>query len=255
MRMGYSESLLMFLMLLVFIGINSNWPVWLVVLLAGASTAVRPVGIALAPVAIRYAALRLGETRWQRTMIAFVAVPFVSWGLMSYVCFQWLSFDDGLAFAKTQVHWRMRDGVPLAERLTDLITLEPIRSTYDATCDCFWGRKMAVHMPAWSSIEFFNPLVFVAFGSVLIMAFFARAISVDEAILAAGLMLIPYLTKSHENCMLSQARFASVVFPVYFALGHFLNRVPYWIVALGTGILGYFLGMFAGLFAASYTVF
>jgi hypothetical protein len=74
-------------------------------------------------------------------------------------------------------------------------------------------------------------------------------------LLSVGLLAIPYITKAYEYGMSSHARFAAAVFPVYLVAGRLLATLP---PALTAGILalsGFFMGVYASMFAAGYLFF
>ncbi|MGH7128632.1 MAG: hypothetical protein ACREIV_08675, partial [Planctomycetaceae bacterium] len=73
-----------------------------------------------------------------------------------------------------------------------------------------------------------------------------------ELLLSALLLLIPYATMTYDNLMLSQPRFAAVVFPAYVVIGHLLCRSPRWAACLFLGVCGVLMGLYTVLFAAGY---
>ncbi len=76
-----------------------------------------------------------------------------------------------------------------------------------------------------------------------------------EVSLAAGLLLIPYVTRSHEMCMAGMGRFAAAVVPIYLVLGQLLARLPPPVAAMLLSLSGFLMGVYAALFAAWYRFF
>ena len=97
---------------------------------------------------------------------------------------------------------------------------------------------------------FWNPILFAFAGLSVVVGRFKRWITRDETILAAGLLLIPYVTRADEQSMLSHARFAAVVLPMYVVMGEMLVRVPLVVRIVIFGVLAAGLGLWASLFAA-----
>jgi Gpi18-like mannosyltransferase len=85
-RMAYGESLFVLAVVLLLYGIARRQPLWLWALVAGAATAIRPVGVALLP--------PLACAAWQRSSSASRGVPQLGWilplgcwGLALYVLY------------------------------------------------------------------------------------------------------------------------------------------------------------------------
>lgn len=83
----------------------------------------------------------------------------------------------------------------------------------------------------------------------------ARWLNGYEIALCIGLLLIPYVTRSHEMCMGSMGRFAAVVFPLYLVLGRLLAKLPIPLAAALLGVSGLLMATYAALFAAWYRIF
>ena len=69
---------------------------------------------------------------------------------------------------------------------------------------------------------------------------------------SAFLLLIPYITRSYEMCMLSQGRFMAVVFPIYLVMGHILSRIPGPYAAMVVGLSEFYFAVYTIHFAAGY---
>lgn len=73
-----------------------------------------------------------------------------------------------------------------------------------------------------------------------------------ETLLAAGLLLIAYVTKGHDNAMLGHARYASVVIPAYISAGFLLASLPVLVRILLMMLSAALLFAYSALFAAWY---
>jgi len=261
-RMAYSEAMFLFLTVSVLLGMMRRWPTVILALLVGLATATRPVGIALVPPFALYL-FRLSPTptnstdRFRRPASRLLrALPFLAlscWGLIAFMLFQWIAFGDPLGFAKWQ--WRTRLTLaPEASVLRELfgeLTLEPIWGTYVPSKWEYWERYGAPANPLFN-LRFANPIYFV--GTIVLVAVGWRKkwLNEYEILLAAGLLLIPYLTKSYGNAMGSFGRFSAVVFPIYPVIGHLMHRLGgplSTLVFVGSAFL---LAVYSALFAAYY---
>src|SRR5262249_4241404 len=83
--------------------------------------------------------------------------PLACWGLFAYMLYLYVEFGEPLAFAKTQENWRMRPAVPLAEKVVDLVTLEPVWSIFDPSSPCYWAGS-SVEFSAFFSLHLANPI-------------------------------------------------------------------------------------------------
>ncbi len=169
--------------------------------------------------------------------------------------FQWIAFDDALAFANWQ--WRTRLTLaPEASLLRELVaelTLEPIWGTYVPSSWGYWERYGPPDNPLFN-LRFANPLYFVGAAALVVVGWRKKWLNEYEVLLAAGLLLIPYVTKSHDNAMASFGRFSAVVFPIYPVLGHLLHRLGGPLSALALAASAILLTVYAALFTAYYPV-
>ncbi len=76
-----------------------------------------------------------------------------------------------------------------------------------------------------------------------------------EFALSVALLLIPYLTRSFENCMASHARFSAVVFPVFIVVARLFENVPIAITMMLVGVCGFLTAIYAAMFGAGYGVY
>jgi hypothetical protein len=105
------------------------------------------------------------------------------------------------------------------------------------------------------SLHLANPVYFLLAAALLAVGAWQRWLNGLELALGAGLLLIPYVTRSHEMCMGAMGRFAAVAVPVYLVLGQLLARLPAVVSALLASLSGFLMGVYAALFAAWYRFF
>lgn len=268
-RMAYTESMSVFLSILALYSIERRCaPVW-TALVIGLATATRPVGVALlVPFAMHLWDSRGGDcaTRGidaapamfhQARLAAFCArcmvlVPLGCWGILAYVGYQWRTFDEPLAFLKTQAHWgRPLAHVSLWERAIRLLTLAPIRAVYDSVSPCYWGLYPPRRNPLFNMM-FANPIYFLMTAACVALGAWKRWLNAKEVALSAVLLLIPYVTQSDRMCMASMARFASVAFPVYIVAGNILTRLPGPIVGMLAALSAVMLALYTAMFVNWY---
>jgi hypothetical protein len=240
--MPYSESTFLCFALMAFLGMAKRWHPLLIAFVIGLATASRPVGVALL--------LPFGWRLWkdcvsplQRVQVAGY-VLFALWGLMAYVAYQKWEFDDGVAFARTQQHWSTRTSVSTGDKLLSLGSLEPIWTVYVGDTS-HWMRDST---PVFS-LEFLNPIYFLLAVGCVAWGAWRKALTMEETLFAAGVLLIPYLTKGYEWGMLSHARFAAVAFPIYIVMGQALAALPRPVASALVAISGFFMASYATLFA------
>jgi hypothetical protein len=249
-RMAYTESMFLFLAILVLYGICRRWPAILVASVVGLATAVRPVGVCL--LGPLYAYLwRRATSRTQAVRRAALYTPIGCWGLLAYMAFLGFRFGQPFAFALTQRFHRMRPEGALADQVLALASWEPIRDVYDRSSLGYWQALHFVPSRLFS-LEFANPIYLIGTAALVALGAWRRWLTRDELILAVPLLLIPYLTRAYEMRMLSQARFAAVVFPAYIVMAQLLARLPRIVAVSVLALFGFMMGTYAALFAAGY---
>jgi hypothetical protein len=248
-RMAYSESLFLACAIAALYGMERRWPLVVIAAVCGLATATRSVGVCL----LLPFGLHLVRTApsWRGFALRLGLVPVAFWGLLAFMLFQHLEFGDALAFARTQEHWRTRPAVPWTTKTVDLLTLEPVRAIYDPASVCCWHRPAHETNPIFS-LHCANPVYWLAALGLVGVGIWKRWLTAYEWTLALGLLLVPYLLRSHEMCMAGMGRFTAVVFPLYLVMGQLLARLPVSVAAALLAISGFFLGAYAALFAAWY---
>jgi hypothetical protein len=243
-RMTYSESTFLLLILLFLLGIQRNWPLPTIALIAGLASACRPVGVGLLLPLLLYIWRRSPDRRAFLLRAALFA-PLACWGLLAYAAFLYLQFGDPLVFAKTQVHWG-RTAPSLTTKMLALLSYQPIWEIF------LWQPPANWSVFAWEQV---NPVYFAISVVLIFVGAWQGRLNAYEIALAAMLLLIPYLTRAYEMNMASSARFTAVVFPVYLIIGEYLARLPPAVSAVTLGLSTFFLGAFSALFASGYPIF
>lgn len=266
-RMAYTESMFLFVVVLVMLGMRLRWPAHSIAVLIGIATATRGVGVALLlPFTVYLVANRRAaandESRRSRGAARCAAYPtlfwtmvcllLACWGLIAFMAFQFYDFGDCLAFMRAQFAWHVRPGPEsVREAALGLLTCEPLRAVYDPQSPCYW-RLDGLHSSPLLSLRWMNPVVFGVGVILTIVGAAMRWLSAAEVLLSASLIGMAYVVQGHRMCMQSQGRFVLIAFPVFIVMAHILARVPW-------GLRIYILGMsaavmltYAGLFASGY---
>lgn len=256
LRMAYTESLCLLLLVSTLYVMRRGGPAVLAAALAGAASGTRSVGIAAALPVLIYA-IRVDDRWWRNVRRAALMAALSTWGVASFAVFQWVRYQQPLAFVHIQDSYRMRPSIDGGPRAWKLATLEPIWAAYRPTSDAFWGRlPMSGDNPeAVFNLQFWNPICFVTAVGLVVFGGAKRWLDRYELTLAAGLLSIPYLTRGYDFGMCSQARFTVVCFPIYIVLGRLLATLPEaWRISLVVLMAGQMCA-WAALFAAGYPIF
>lgn len=255
-RMPYAESLFLLVMLGFLLSLERGSPLVVPALLAGLLTAVRPVGVAASAAFVVYLATRPDVSRRRRAAALVALAPVCCWGLLAYSAYQWVSFGEPLAFAKTQEHWTLLappDRSPGAKAVS-LLTLEPVWGVYTSSAGRSWVRLQTDGGPIFN-LSALNPLLFVGAALAVGWAAWCRWATRAEVVLGATLLAIPYLTRAYEMSMASHGRFASVVVLQYVVYARLLSRAPGWATCLVVSVTSIYLVVLTALYSRNYLVF
>ena len=249
-RFLYSESLFLLLAILsMYLIHRGRSPLW-IALVIGLATASRPVGVVLLlPFAIHLWQRETSFARAARSTAMYL--PICCWGLIAYAIFQHAQFGDPLVFAKTQHHWRLRPAVDLSQMAMSFAAGEPLWSVYVPDSYAYW-KRLEPHTIPCLSLAFWNPIVLVSSAAFIAIGYRRTWLSLEETLLASGLLLVPYLTRGFDFCMVSQARFSSVAFPMYITLAHLLRRAPALVTWTVLAVAALFLLYFSARFSAGF---
>jgi len=249
-RFAYSEATFLILIILAMYLMQRRSSLLMISLTIGLATATRPVGVALlVPFAIHLFQRhpKLGDFH----IACWKFVPLSCWGILAFMAYQYFEFGEPLAFMKTQQHWRIRPQVEATEKLASFAALEPIWAAYRADSLWYWNRLESHSIP-FLSLAFWNPIAFVGAAGLTYFGHRRRWLTMEETSLATGLLAIPFFTKGFDFCMLSQARFAAVAFPIYITSGHLAHSWPKWLRYAVVGFTAVLFFYFSARFAAGF---
>jgi hypothetical protein len=256
-RVAYSESLFLLCVALLLLGLARRWPLLVLALVAGAATGVRAVGVVCAGAVLLQILLDRERGSVGRRLLTAVAVaPVACWGLLAFMAFQYAQFDNPFAFAEAQHQWGQYvrppgDATPM---WVQVAIAEPIWNTYIPGSARHWSLIDRHRVPGLG-MAFWNPIAFVL--AVLAVAFGWRRgwLNREEALLALGLLFIPYLSRGYAMSMASHARFVSVVIPVFVVLGRVLSRWPVAVSCALFAVMASMLTVWTAMFGAWWPVF
>lgn len=255
-RMPYPESLFVCGAVAVLYGMARGWPLAFLAVLTGFVTAVRPVGVALTAAFVWYVLTRPGNRPRAKAGQILLLAPLACWGLLAYMAYQWMALGTPWAFAQTQEHWRFHapdDRSGLA-KFWSLARMEPIWGVYIPSSTRYWGNASSLGDPLFNMM-FWNPILFAMAVALLLLGGWKRWLTGSELVMGAGLLAIPYLTRSYEMSMVSHGRFAAVVVVNYLVLARLLAWLPSLGVATVCAALAMSLCLFTALYTASYLVY
>jgi hypothetical protein len=252
-RMVYTESLFLLLMILALYGMVRKWPLICIAAIAGLATGTRVVGLALLVPLVFHVWQQ--SPAWSSRLIRLaLLIPLACLGIIGFMLYTWMTFREPLAFVEAQNWWRERPVAPPGQKLIDLATLEPLWSSLQPDSKLYWVRREDAGLGLFS-YGLMEPFFFVASVALVGLGAVKRWLSGYEVLLAAGLLLSPYVSRGHEMGMVCSARYASVVFPVYLTLGQLLTRIRL-LGAVGVLVLcGFLLGTYSAMFTTWYRVF
>jgi hypothetical protein len=267
-RFAYSESMFLLMAVLAFYGMVRRWPLSVIALVIGAATATRPVGVTLlVPFLghlwqrrVRKSACQTGVQTsevlagrlWTVRSVGYVALG--CWGIIAYMIYLWIAFDNPLAFAQTQENWRKRPPGTALEKSVALATLEPIWSVFVPSSQAYWQRA-SPEPSAVFSLHLANPIYFMLAVGLTALGWRKRWLSGGEVGYAFALLAMVYVTRSYEMYMLATGRFTVTAFPIFLVLGRLLTCIPAPVAAVLLSLSAFFLGAYSALFAAWYRVF
>jgi len=248
-RVAYTEAPFLLILLLVFYGMWQRWPVWQLAVLTGLATAVRAPGVALIPPVLIHIGLRSSSVP-RRIFEALVWLPVCGWGILAFMAWQAMAFGEGLAFMQAQRAWSQRAQPEPWALAGSLVTLRPLWDVYQPGSAAYWRLfERGVQNPLFS-LQFANPIWFVATAGLVAYGRWKRWITRSECSLAALLLVIPYVTQSHRMCGQGLGRMSSVAFPVYLVLGQIAARLPPLMRITAFGCSAVLLFLYAALFAS-----
>lgn len=254
LRMGYSESLFLFLVAAVLLGFARRWPVLVLAVLAGAATGVRPVGVAAtAAVALSVLADPTRGSFAKRVLLAAGVGAIGCWGMFAYMGYLQVNYGNALLFADAHAQWSFYQPRPgdIPSKWARLALAEPIWNAYVPGSTRRWWQFEPHGIPVLG-LQFWNPIFFVLAATGVAVGWCRGWLSRPEVVLGLGLVLIPYLTRADEISMGSQARFAAVVVPAFVVGGRLLSGLPPQVTWAVFALLSPLLTVWAAMYAAKW---
>jgi hypothetical protein len=249
-RVAYTEPLLALLTVTALYGMRRGWHPLAIAVVIGLATATRSVGVAL----LLPFALHLWDRRPRHVAASAVWMVVACWGVIAFMGFQAWRFHDPFAFVRAQAAWHGRSAdVTLGRRLLDIVTFEPIRTTYDRSSPLYWNARPP-HQP-WFSLLAANPAFFVVALGLLVYGGVRRWLNREELVLGVTLIAIPYVLQGPRMGMSSMGRFVIVSVPIYLVVGHILARLPRWVAVPMLVLSAGLMCSYACLFSAGYFLY
>ncbi|HUE72324.1 MAG TPA: mannosyltransferase family protein [Pirellulaceae bacterium] len=251
-RVGYSESLFLAAVVAAFYGMERRWPVLAIALIIGLATSTRLVGLALVLPFVDH--LRSSGRLRDQTLTSIAAIPLTCWGLLGFMAIQASVYGDPMTFVTAQRHFVTENDLPAAEMARRLVTLEPVRSVFNSRSKSYWEFADSAQNPVFN-VRLLNPIVFVTFCAIVGVGWWKGTIRRGEALFSLVALGLPYLTHSVQAGMLSQARYAVIVFPAYIAMATLFRKAPSGMLVSIACVAAALLFAFSALFGASYAVY
>lgn len=250
MRMCYTESLFLLSILLAMLAMQRRWHPLAIAVIIGFATATRSAGVALLPVFWWWLWIDRQPRSISRAMsTALTLLPVCLWGLLAYIFYLYWKFDAPFAFTQTQPHWNERLVAGLGDKLIKLVTLEPFWAVYVPSSACYWGKVPPQDNPLFN-MKFWNPIYVLGTAALVGYGIKKRWVNAREILLVLGLLAIPLWFQATRTCMMSQARYASVIFPTYIVLGKILAQLPAPLTAVLCSASGLMLGVYTAMFVS-----
>ena len=222
-RLPYTESPFLAVELLFLVGLRRNWSPAALAAVAGLATATRVVGVAFLPALLVHLWRTAPDGRAFARRAAW-AGPLACWGLAAFMAFQRRRFGDPLAFVRVQDAWTPID-VGLLEQLPHVLALEPLWGVYAPDSPLYWRNFCPIGHPLFS-LQFANPLFWLVAVALVAWGAARRRLLPAEAVLAFGLLAVPFVTHGYRSAMLAEGRYAAVAGPAFLVLGRLLGRLP-----------------------------
>lgn len=229
--------------------LDGHYPRWGVLansVIVAAATATRPTGVALlAPLLLHV--WQISRDGRDFTLKGAFAFSVGCARLVTYMIGLYCTFGNPLVFIESHRHWDQRPTRSALAQLWGDITLEPIECVHDIRCECY--VRHGTHDPSpYFSMFFANPVFFAIALFLILFGLYRRWLTSCEGLLGLALLAMSYFGKGYTMCIMGQARYASIVFPVYIVLACLLRYLPpVWVGAV-MGAAGFLLGIYSALF-------
>jgi len=252
-RMGYTESLFLLTILLAMYGMLAEWRRWAIALVIGLATGTRSVGIALL-LPFVFQLWTSSSGRKQFVGRAAYLLPLSCWGLLGYILYLGLEFDNPLVFATNQHYWVSRPTTEWTEQASALLTLEPFWGTYEPSNLAYWQNFDPGASPLFS-LRFADPIFFGAIIVAVTIGWRKEWLTANELLLSLGLLGIPLLLHSYPGAMQSHGRYASIIFPGFLVIGRLITTLPPILAMFAVIASSLWMTVLSSLFAAWHPIY
>jgi hypothetical protein len=247
-HLAYTESLFLLLVVAELVLIERRAHPLLVALVACLGVVARPVGVALVPPLLLYAWHYGGSVERSLCWVC-LCLPVALAGLAAFMGYCDWAFGDPLAFVRDREDlWRARPRVPPLEKARLLLTLEPVWGMFVPGSGAYWGKFMRPGHLLFGTY-LIGPFAFGLVLLLIVLGGVLRRLNRYELVLAAGLVLVPYVVTGYDSAMISMARYLTVIVPLYSFGGFLLSRAPAPLAACLAAVGGVILAFYAALFA------
>lgn len=212
---GYAESLTLTLMVGCMLLLRRG-AIVAAAAVAGLALASRSTGIVLLPVVLLHVWKAHRSDAAALLRQGLIAALLATSGLTIYMAYLWIAVGDPFRFATSMVYWH---GTSQWQRLAAALTLRP--QMYSFTEGFFYFA-----------------------GPIALLVVFWRRIESSQAILALGVLMLPYLTLAGGTAgYVSMPRYALLAFPIFIILALLCKGRPW--IAVSIAAIGS-AGLLAG---------
>ncbi len=244
---AYTEALFALLVASALLMIRRGSNIWLTAVIVALATATRAIGVAIwlgfACYLLR-SVLRKETAAWKAPVAAVLAMS----GLLAFMVYQWQLTGDPFSFAEAQASWKFRPSDSLADHIWSLLNGDPIFDVYDPSSGVYWQRFTQSNFML-ASLSAMNPVFFLFAVIVVAYGCGTPILALEEKVMSAAMLLIPYLSHSYEFGMLGQARYAMSVVPAFVVVSVVLARLHWSVFACVIAALAGWMFAFASEFA------
>ena len=251
-RMALSESLFLVLLVGTMVAMQRQVAPLGIALLIGAATSVRLVGVVLVPVFWLHL-WRLTPSPGRFLLRAALLTPLCAWGVAGFMLWCAWNYGDPFIYA-ARIYTVAAEGKGPDNKLMALLTLEPLWCNFVPGSPCYYGAQDP-HQDPWLGMFLANPVFMVLTALLIVIGGVRRWLNVDELLLSSGLLVLPYLSRSHEMCMGAGARYAAVVFPAFIVLGRLGLAVPPLVARGALVAMALLLSVYSAKYALNYPFF
>jgi hypothetical protein len=241
LRVDYTESLYLGLLVVFFLGIFRKWRFTYLVIICGLLTATRPTGILCNVVLLLHAWRRLEpHAFFSRSFRSLLLAAASAWGLAAYMGYEYLAFGDATLFLTKQIAWSYGESPWIFfERLPEMLSLRPVWNFLE---NGDWARPHTYPWIIQNHITFALAALLTAYGII------RRWLTPEETLYCCLSLALFYYYKAPFH-MEAMGRYILSVLPIYLVFARILCALPAGtgmaVVALSACILFLHTGLYA----------